>query len=183
MQTHYIDFVPVNRVIYEVYARLLKGVHLANVEGHELSVDWPEWREERGQFGRIMRVFGTEAGIEHLLERITPLLANDLLKCANAISPVPDCITGTHWYRRDRKADKNTPSHIGRLKRRAALRGEVHVPPISARSPGLHTLRLQSESTRKSFYMDICRKGSSDEPERQKPSPDIYGFGVVVPSF
>lgn len=183
MQTHYIDLVPKGGIAYEVFARVLKGVHLANVEEHALSVDWPEWRPVRGQFGRTMRVLGAAAGLEHLLERIAPLLASDLLKCPEGITPVPDDAKGTHWYRRDRKADKNTPSHNRRLERRAALRGETYVPPSIPRSPALHALRLQSESTGQSYYMDIRRQSVGDEHERRRPAPDIYGFGVVIPTF
>jgi len=183
MRTHYIDLTPEGAVTYEVFARVLKGVHLANVEEHALAVDWPEWQPIRGQFGSTMRVLGTAEGLEHLLGRLAPLITHSLLKCSEGVKQIPASATGTHWYRRDRKADKSTPSHNRRLERRAAARGEVYVPPRVPRSPALHALRLQSESTGQSYYMDIRRQGASDEPDRQRPTPDVYGFGVVIPSF
>ena len=182
MQTHYVDLVPASGIVYEVYARLLKGVHLANVESHGLTVDWPGWRNERGQFGQVMRVFGTETGLEHLLELASPLLRNGLASSASGITIVPVGVECTHTFKRCRAADKNTPSHQRRLVRRAEQRGEVYVPG-SPRPTALHSLRMQSETNGQSFYMDLCRYSLSGAAEYQNAKPDSYGFGVPVPSF
>ena len=185
MHTHYIDLAPEGRIQFEIYARLLKGVHLANVEGHGLAVDWPEWREERGAFGRFIRIFGTETGLAHLLiERAAPLVLNGLVKVSSGISPVPAGITATHFYLRSRKADKNTPSHRRRLERRAAQRGETYVAEVAkTRPPALHSLRIQSGSTGQSYFMDICRKPLSGTHECSQATADISGLGMPIPTF
>lgn len=182
MLTHYAELVPKGcGLLYELYGRLLKGVHLINGRGCNLAVDWPHWKDDCGQFGLVMRVLGPKANIESYLAVVAPLLDHGLVTCVEGVQSVPDNAVLAHHYKRDRRIDKFSPARQRRLVRRATGRGETYQSKRGEAPTATHALPMQSQSNAQLFHMFITRAPINSETDCL--APNTYGLGIPVPSF
>ncbi|MBP3062041.1 CRISPR-associated protein (Cas_Csy4) [Ectopseudomonas chengduensis] len=180
MLSHYIDLSHVGGPVrYELFGRVLKAAHLSVGEGQPIAVDWPMWCEENGGFGPIMRLLGSQAAISHCLNLLDPLIEAGLLFMRGQVSEVPSLAKCLHGYRRSRKPDRGSPSHLRRLERRALARGEVY-QPASVWIHSTHSLPMQSKSTHQRFHIYIERVPAIAVTGEL---PGSYGFGISLPSF
>jgi CRISPR-associated endoribonuclease Cas6/Csy4 subtype I-F len=182
------------------YSKLLGAVHGINKAAHAgLVVSFPRWVEplfvkgemlSRGALGCVLRVFGSQDSLNLLLQR------TELTSAAAAriiyVNEIQDTPAHSQWvsFRRDRSGDKVGPSHMRRLARRLAARGEA-VPLSDAISklkggkvPYL-TIEAYSHSTDSRFGLRIKRILTTPEVGATGRF-DSYGLaleGAAVPSF
>lgn len=183
MLSHYIDLsAHGDSILFELFGRVLKVVHLSACDGKAVAVDWPMWREAEGGFGPVVRLLGPQTSIEHCLQKLTPLLEAGLLIIRGPIGPVPANATHSYGYRRNRKQDALSPSHQRRLERRALARGEVYQSTVAGgeKRRTKHHLPMQSKSSGMRFSVFIERVPAEDLTSN---TPGSYGFDVAVPSF
>lgn len=183
MLTHYADLTPCSgRVIFELYGRTLKVVHLtAQQAGYQVVVDWPGWKENVGGFGPVIRLLGPKAAIERCLSHLAPLIDAKLMVQAGEIQPVPECAEYIYGYRRSRKQDKNTPCHQRRLERRAKARGQTPESCERSRMQASHFLPMQSKTNGQPF--SLCIKRVPASTLGRNGAPCSYGLGIPLPKF
>lgn len=181
MLTHYADLVPsTGPVLYSLYGRVLLAAHLTTMDGQDIAIDWPAWKDMPGCFGHVIRLFGSQGAIDHCLAYLAPLTAAGLVVAQGDVKPVPEGAVYLHGYRRNRKPDKGSPSHLRRLERRAVSRGETYDSSGSSWVQAKHKLPMQSSSTGQTFHLFIERVPADKLTEGSAGS---YGLGVLVPHF
>ena len=179
--THYVDLAPGSgRILFEVYGRILMVVHLTAKAGFPVAVDWPMMKDQRGGFGPVMRLLGEQEAVERCLGYRSPLVTAGLVLKLSETEPVPANATFTYGYRRSRKADKGSPSHLRRLERRALARGEPS-PDISCDwIQARYAVPMQSRTSGQNFHLFIKRVPAASLTEG---NPCSYGLGVLIPRF
>ena len=160
----------------DVHARLLTAIHFRIKAGDILAVSWPRWGSAIGQFGSVLRVFGTESSLKNYL-RVVGILAEYNLISANDINTTPNTADRVVFFR-DRTMDRYSPSNARRLERRAVARGEVYTPK-SRDLIGTHHLKMNSTSNQHAFHMFIKRDMTAIAIRGEHQ----YGLGIPVPQF
>lgn len=178
MFKHFIDLRPPAPVRHDVFARVLALVHIASVNGAELAVDWPQWQPAKGQFGAIMRVFGTPADLGELQARMAPYVDEGLI-AVTAVALVPANAEYRWMYKRCSRCGRGQ-SRQRREERRALAKGLEYKPQPAQLSPATHWLKVYSFSGSTAFTFGILRvPAGAIDPAQQ----NTYGLAVPVPSF
>lgn len=181
MLTHYVDLVPrTGPVLYSLYGRVLMAAHLTARDGQGIAIDWPMWKDMPGCFGHVIRLLGTQGAIDQCLDYLAPLIAAGLVAGQGDPKAVPDGAVYLHGYRRNRKPDKGSPSHLRRLERRAESRASTYDSSGAQWVQAKHKLPMQSSSTGQNFHLFIERVPAD---KLTGASVGSYGLGVLVPHF
>ncbi len=177
MLTHYID-IRAERpgILYDIFGRVLMATHLCNAEGAGLALDWPQWQDEKGRFGFVMRVLGKPEGLFKLLWKIVPLAEHKLIYCTD-LKAIPEGAQSKWMFVRERASGRSTPSYRRRQERRAAERGELP-PKKTPEHKASHWLPMQSFTSEQDFCFAIRRVPASADS-----TPNSYGLGIAIPSF
>lgn len=199
----YIDFTLLDEsTAQDILGKLLTSVHAINLETPEsqrISVAFPGWEApefyygrmtEEGTTGNVLRMFGTAAQLEQILERKDVQLA---LHCTllqhSAIEGVP---LHAKWVRfvRERAKDRRTnPSALRRRQRRAEARGETvglePLPRMETERP-FHAIPYESGSNGQVFEFRIAKDTRDGAPTDWATSFSTFGMATStggVPCF
>lgn len=179
MLTHFIDIRAAKPgILYDLYGRVMMAVHSSITEGAVLAIDWPQWQDQEGRFGFVMRVLGTPEGLFKALMKLTKLIEHQLLSCSE-LKTVPEDAKPQWMFVRERASSRFTPAYRRRLERRAAERGQPKQVPVGERKAS-HYLPMQSRSSQQAFALGILRVPVN---EGACPAPTSYGLGIAIPSF
>lgn len=176
--SHYTDIlVRAANVGFDLHARLLHAAHRCIAQGHALAVSWPDWKNQRHDFGLVFRVFGAPDSLAVFAELVSPLASNNLVYVIPA-QPTPATSTTVVFYR-DRAPEKNTEGFIARENRHRQARSIAPSRRQVRDTYRPHNLTMPSASTSKVYTLFI-RKGAQGDVHTGGRS---YGLGIPVPHF